>query len=284
MVSEGDVLVEVTAQDEGDRQYNWSCRLQLSKPALRLRRLWAENHGVPESAVAFEDPSVARSGVDSSAWQEEDLVDLSRTPAELGWGERPKVLLVAVPVDEAWMEGAECASVPTKKARVEKEGSKVAEARVAARVAEARVAEARVAEARVPEARVPAARVPEARVPEAVSRGSAPGRGRGRPPGRGGAMPERPQKPASRAEEAEGVASAVATPASSAAAEESGDACPLDNEPIAFVQTNPKTKGKTSWDRYEKYKAARTPKEALSLGAAKGDLLHDFKKGFMKRR
>jgi len=158
MVSEGDVLVEVTAQDEGDRQYNWSCRLQLSKPALRLRRLWAENHGVPESAVAFEDPSVARSGVDSSAWQEEDLVDLSRTPAELGWGERPKVLLVAVPVDEAWMEGAECASVPTKKARVEKEGSKVAEARVAARVAEARVAEARVAEARVPEARVPAAR------------------------------------------------------------------------------------------------------------------------------
>mmetsp|Transcript_107784 Transcript_107784/g.332999 ORF Transcript_107784/g.332999 Transcript_107784/m.332999 type:complete len:398 (+) Transcript_107784:53-1246(+) len=60
-------------------------------------------------------------------------------------------------------------------------------------------------------------------------------------------------------------------------------ACPQSGESVTFDVRNPKKAGTASHDRYEKYKAAKTPGEALRLGASKGDLLHDFKRGFMKR-
>ena len=62
-----------------------------------------------------------------------------------------------------------------------------------------------------------------------------------------------------------------------------GPAQPDFDDPIEFVQTNPKKVGGTAFHRYEKYKAAKTVKEALSLGAAKGDVLYDWAKGFIKR-
>jgi hypothetical protein len=58
---------------------------------------------------------------------------------------------------------------------------------------------------------------------------------------------------------------------------------PGADEPIAFQQENPKRVGTNGWTRYEKYKTAKTGKEALALGAAKGDLMYDWKKGFFKR-
>merc|ERR1712048_465271 len=59
--------------------------------------------------------------------------------------------------------------------------------------------------------------------------------------------------------------------------------CPTGDEPIKFDQRNPKGFGSDAYNRYERYKRARTVEEALALGAKKGDIKHDFKKGFCSR-
>jgi hypothetical protein len=59
---------------------------------------------------------------------------------------------------------------------------------------------------------------------------------------------------------------------------------PSGDDPIVFVQTNPKRQGTTSHARYEKYKHAKTPNEALTMGCTKGDLSYDFGKGYYKLR
>jgi hypothetical protein len=56
-----------------------------------------------------------------------------------------------------------------------------------------------------------------------------------------------------------------------------------DSEPIKFDQTNPKRAGTDACDRYEKYKSAKTIREAMALGAAKGDISNDVSRGFCKR-
>jgi hypothetical protein len=58
---------------------------------------------------------------------------------------------------------------------------------------------------------------------------------------------------------------------------------PAGNEPIVYAQKNPKKVGSSSHKRYDKYKAARTPLEAVSLGARQGDIAYDWSKGFIKR-
>merc|ERR1712039_488412 len=59
--------------------------------------------------------------------------------------------------------------------------------------------------------------------------------------------------------------------------------CPFGSEAIKFQQPNPKRDGTASHARYEKYMKAKTPQQALSLGAVKGDLVNDYTKGYMKR-
>merc|ERR1711957_553564 len=63
----------------------------------------------------------------------------------------------------------------------------------------------------------------------------------------------------------------------------SGKACPTGSESISFEQTNPKAEGSLSHKRYQKYKKAKTAEQAMRLGAAQGDLKHDFGKGYLKR-
>lgn len=59
---------------------------------------------------------------------------------------------------------------------------------------------------------------------------------------------------------------------------------PTGEDLIEFIQPNPKRIGTSSGDRYEKYMTATTVNEARALGAAPGDIVHDFKKGLLKRR
>jgi len=59
---------------------------------------------------------------------------------------------------------------------------------------------------------------------------------------------------------------------------------PFGDDPVEFVQDNPRKIGTLTHDRYEKYKSAKTPNEALRLGALKGEIPYDFQRGFMKRR
>lgn len=58
---------------------------------------------------------------------------------------------------------------------------------------------------------------------------------------------------------------------------------PRGDEPIRFQYDNPKKYGSKAWTRYNMYKVAKTLREALVLGAASGDITHDFNKGFVRR-
>ena len=51
---------------------------------------------------------------------------------------------------------------------------------------------------------------------------------------------------------------------------------------IAFAQQNPKRPDSASYKRYEAYKAATCGDQVLELGGSKSDVLHDYKKGFLK--
>ena len=55
-----------------------------------------------------------------------------------------------------------------------------------------------------------------------------------------------------------------------------------DETCIDFRQENPKQANSKAWHRYNKYKVARTVKEALHLGAERTDLSNDLKKGFFR--
>jgi hypothetical protein len=51
---------------------------------------------------------------------------------------------------------------------------------------------------------------------------------------------------------------------------------------IAFAQDNPKRPDSASYERYEAYKAATCGDQVLELGGSKSDVLHDYKKGFLR--
>ena len=51
---------------------------------------------------------------------------------------------------------------------------------------------------------------------------------------------------------------------------------------IAFAQDNPKRPDSASYERYEAYKAATCGAAVLELGGSKSDVLHDYKKGFLR--
>lgn len=53
---------------------------------------------------------------------------------------------------------------------------------------------------------------------------------------------------------------------------------------IVFQESNPKPKDSQAHDRYDAYKVARTVREALSLGASRDDIAYDLKRGFLRRR
>jgi hypothetical protein len=74
-----------------------------------------------------------------------------------------------------------------------------------------------------------------------------------------------------------GASPPTATPAA-------GSACGEDDEPIEFDLTNPKRAGTGAHERYEKYKKAKTRREAIRLGASLADIKHDLKKGFARER
>jgi len=56
-----------------------------------------------------------------------------------------------------------------------------------------------------------------------------------------------------------------------------------EGEMIRFEQKNPKRSSEPPYERYEKYKKAKTVQQALHLGALRADIRWDFKMGFLKR-
>ena len=91
-----------------------------------------------------------------------------------------------------------------------------------------------------------------------------------------------PPEPAQKAKaQPEPAPKAVASKAKADAATVPGKL--VDEDKIQYVHENPKTPGSASYMMFEAYKKAKNVKEALVLGAAKGDIVHDIKKGFCKR-
>jgi len=52
---------------------------------------------------------------------------------------------------------------------------------------------------------------------------------------------------------------------------------------IKWLQNNPKGEQTKSWERYERYKVAKTIEEALSLGAKKSDINYDYKHKYVEK-
>eukprot|EP00913_Durusdinium_trenchii_P020057 g18849.t2 len=93
--------------------------------------------------------------------------------------------------------------------------------------------------------------------------------------------PKRPPRPAKRAKVEKTESQ---SPSEKASSSDLGGNIPGDDEPVVFQADNPKRSGTTAYERYEKYKSAKTITEALEKGAARGDIINDFKKGFFGRQ
>lgn len=225
------VDVSVEAEDERDAKFSWRCRLVRTAPIQAMAAAWAKAHGVTPDVVGFED-------------LEENLVDLSRTPGELGWSAGSCVKLRAVPIDAKFAEGADDKAATSSHAG----GGASPPPRPAAKAAPGAAATRK--------------------------RGAA---------GDSGAAPKAPEhQKRAKAQAAPAAKQKAGSPAQPARL--SGDGpVPEGDEAIVFQAANPKKAGSNAHGRYEKYKKATTVKQALGLGADKADIAHDFKKGFMKR-
>lgn len=54
-----------------------------------------------------------------------------------------------------------------------------------------------------------------------------------------------------------------------------------DSTVVEYVAENPKRKNSKAYERFEKYKKAKTIAEFFSLGGTRGDLRYDEHKGFV---
>lgn len=224
-------------------QFLGSCALE--SPLSQLARKWANMHQVPENSVGFE-------------WKGEEL-DLQKTAADYSFSPSEQVELLCFPKTEEFMEPVEPTKADVVVAKSASVGRKKADAAKNSRpeqdqgVTEGsnkRKREASSAEAKSEKAETSKVEKKRPRDPRGAGKENAP---------------------------------KVAKPSSAKGSGGEKTSAPGLEEPIQFLQTNPKKAGGTSFHRYEKYKHAKTVKEALALGAAKGDIAYDWKQGFFKR-
>jgi len=294
------VLIVIRAESEDDQQYDWHDKLAMCDPVQKLAESWARAHGVPGTAVGFDDDK----------GQE---VALDATPVSMGWMPGQEVELKAFPTEDRFMEqapagGEEMEAVQSAQGTGEEDGRQAASESPSA-VAGSLPAEATharsacaagakdtssksaaaamssLANAKAPVTRASsgsrgnppstgterAGSASSARAPAMEAKSAARGRASSsrNAAGHGSAEPDASQQGRGRGRPSSSVAS---------------DETPQDTEPITFATNNPKRQGSSAFERYEKYKRARTVSEALNLGAVKGDIMHDFKRGFLKRR
>eukprot|EP00929_Paragymnodinium_shiwhaense_P033020 TRINITY_DN18214_c0_g1_i1.p1 TRINITY_DN18214_c0_g1~~TRINITY_DN18214_c0_g1_i1.p1 ORF type:complete len:708 (+),score=189.41 TRINITY_DN18214_c0_g1_i1:88-2211(+) len=81
-----------------------------------------------------------------------------------------------------------------------------------------------------------------------------------------------------------GKSSDASAPAAEASRSGTGHAPDFSNQGllIEFVQTNPKRRGTAAYERYDKYKHAKTVREALAAGAIQGDFKNDHSKSYLR--
>jgi len=264
--SSGVVTIIVKAESEDDQQYEWRETLSLTEKVSKVAHSWASAHGVPSTAVGFDD-------------LDNNEVPLTETPAELGWTNGQEVELKAFPTEDRFMEQGQAG---------EEEGGALPPAAGAGQVEDEAAAKKLKAKAADAEPNTKADDNP----PEAANSAAAPAQGTSSSASRAKGTTASTSKQEAKTAPARGKAAApsassrrgaaAAAPAPTPPADPS--AMPGDAEEIVFQQVNPKREGSSSHTRYEQYKFAKTVAQALTLGAVKGDIAHDWKRGFLKRK
>eukprot|EP00747_Dinoflagellata_sp_TGD_P182264 gnl/TRDRNA2_/TRDRNA2_36448_c0_seq1.p1 gnl/TRDRNA2_/TRDRNA2_36448_c0~~gnl/TRDRNA2_/TRDRNA2_36448_c0_seq1.p1 ORF type:complete len:315 (-),score=79.96 gnl/TRDRNA2_/TRDRNA2_36448_c0_seq1:114-1058(-) len=277
------VLVE--AEDEDDARYTWEGCISPSETIGRVAEQWAAFFSLSANVVGFEDTN-------------SNPVDLAATPKDLGWqyGAGHVTKLRAVPTDDDYAEavngeGSHRAEPvpPSAEGPLISEKQRVESLEKTGREAVSEAPPARAAVKRQPEtSKTESVAVKQLRTETAavkVERAA-------EKPTSAPTAPAKVKKEAPKTNSKDTAPSAKSSPpakpvkkepqAKSAAAAVTG-AVPEGDDPIKFVSPNPKKLGTASGDRFEKYMKAKTVNEALRLGACKGDIGYDFKKGYLMR-
>ncbi|CAK9028019.1 Poly(A) RNA polymerase GLD2-A [Durusdinium trenchii] len=238
----------VLALSSEDAQHQWKGSCALASPLSQLACKWANFHHVPEKSVGFE--------------MNGDELDLQKTPADYSFDPSKQVELLCFPKMEEFMEPdpKEEAVAPPSSSHKSAASAKVA--RKSEPVEDSKKRKREKQETPEEEGRN---NLPEAVKPGAKDEAKKKAKGAVRK-----AEPLKADGPKAKSSIAKGFVENTSAP-------------PGLDEPIEFLQVNPKKAGSTSFDRYEKYKMGKTVREALALGAAKGDIAYDWPKGFFKR-
>lgn len=264
--------ITVKAETE-DNEHVESKHLVEKGTALKvLVKEWATRYHVPVHAVGLEDATGA-------------VINLDMTPLELHWESTAEVH--AVPVDEDYMEG---------KAPGGKENQQIssgtnppkANRQISSDTTSPKAKRSRVQKSGLPQT-TQVHHDSSPKVSAEISQLST-------SPSVSAASPVNVGVPSlaqvNQLTEASGSAARMSTKQPTATVPSmpqgrvagGGGALPGYDEPIIFVQKNPKRPGTESAQRFDKYKAAKTITQALALGACKGDIKNDWDKGYFSRQ
>lgn len=258
----------IEAVDEDDQRFEWKRTVDPSDILADLVRLWASDHGVPGNAVGLEDSEGRALNLSRPAKEELRLcrkeaaltADAGSGSADAKNGDQP-IRIIAFPTEQEYMEqeGVEKAPAVDAAPKVSSEAPAHDAAPKPALEAPKVGIEAREGQKRVNLAGDARA----AKCQKIAKKEETPEKAR---------VKEESKDAKVRVEAKKEEAKKAAMPGGFG-----------EDDAIEFLQDNPKKAGNSSYDRYEKYKVARTVREALALGAAKGDIVHDAKRGFLKR-
>lgn len=267
--------LEVEAELEDGWKETWKCRLPSQEPLRELAKLWAVAHmPIPDAAVGFDTFLDGR-------WQDLNLHDLP--PAALGWKAKKRpVRFRAYPVDAHYATVMPSPSFrktpprlkeeqPQKRVRQNGGGEDPLQKRTNSKTLGGACVGSQEELRPCAPGSTPAATAP----PVDVAPVSASSMVVAAEPTATAASAHTDVPVAKLVVAAEPTARAASAHTDVSIAKLVGDEC------VEFVQKNPKKAGSAAWQRYERYKVAKTTKQALSLGAAMGELMNDLKKGNM---
>lgn len=289
-----EINISIEAVDENNQTFLWTRSCRGSEPLRHLVALWAKEHEVPLEAVGVEDG-------------DRHILDLDHSASGLGWSAQIGARIFAYPLDTAFAEQQvpsqpsgqqprkgrpKKLGVPTKHIKpMDSEPSKADRPAKRARAKSPDVSARGTSASVEPNAtscredamcavepavgKLQTAAIQQPLAEQASSASSA-------PCAKVSAQPPQSDK-AAPTQKAQGRTSSKSLVADGRYKGFDGAGAPTGEETVVYNQDNPKKVGTEGWTRYEKYKVATTPNEALSLGSAKGDLKHDWMKGFYKR-
>ncbi|CAE7300712.1 unnamed protein product [Symbiodinium sp. CCMP2592] len=237
------VEVQVEAELGDGRQQVWTHRLTLDTEQL-LRRSIAEKW-------LAEHPGIPEGALAFDLFAKDSWMPLDTdNPEALGWDPSTPLRLLAYPTDERFIFQPALPSSPSPLPMAEAE-AREADKSCSEEAKENESTERKVHREASPE-RQPAKKTPTKTKVKRVSK-----------------RPKEKAKPA-------------AAPRSRSPRPAPEGPFPGDDLPVIFQQANPRKVGKDPWERYEKYKVARTLREARELGAFSGDLRWDWSKGYFE--